>query len=61
MKKTLPWARMLSYMFDNLKTKSFGSWDTNHWDVYLESLTGTSKAVCLTQSFKSTGKKYCTA
>ena len=31
--KTLPWARMLSDMFDNLKTKSFGSWDTNHWDV----------------------------
>ena len=32
-KKTLPWARMLSDMFDNLTTKSFVSWDTNHWDV----------------------------
>ena len=27
--QTLPWTQMLSYMFDNLKTKPFGSWDTN--------------------------------
>ena len=20
-------------MYDNLTTKSFGTWDTNHWDV----------------------------
>ena len=32
-KQTWPWARMLSYMFDNLKSKSFGSQDTNHFDV----------------------------
>ena len=25
--KTLSWARMLYGMFDNLKTKSFGSWE----------------------------------
>ena len=31
--KILPSARMLSDKFDNLKTKSFGSWDTKHWDV----------------------------
>ena len=32
-KQTFPWSRMLSYMFDNLKNKSFGAWDTNHWDI----------------------------
>ena len=38
--QTLPWARMLSYMFDNLTTKSFGTWDTNHWDVVFRELDG---------------------
>ena len=38
--QTLPWARMLSGMFDQLKTKSFGSWDTNHWDVVFGKLDG---------------------
>ena len=41
--KTLPWARMLSYMFDNLKTKSFRSWDTNHSDVVFGKLDGLIK------------------
>ena len=46
--QALPWARMLSYIFDNLKTNSFGSWDSNHC---LKSLMGTSKVVRLAQSF----------
>ena len=36
--KTIPWARMLSDVFDNFKTKSFGSWDTKHWDIVLGNL-----------------------
>ena len=38
--KTLPWARMLYDMFDKLKTKSFGSCDTSHWDVVFEKPDG---------------------
>ena len=37
---TLPWARMLSDMFDHLQTKSFGLWETNHWDAVLGKLDG---------------------
>ena len=39
-KKTLPWERMLSDLFDHLKTNSFGLWDTNHWDVVFGKLDG---------------------
>ena len=38
--QTLPLARMLSDMFDNLTTKSLGAWDTNHWDVVFGKLDG---------------------
>ena len=38
--KTLPWARMLSDMFDHLRTNSFGSGETNHWDAVFGKLDG---------------------
>ena len=34
----LPWARGLYDLFHKCKTKSFGSWDTNHWDVVFRKL-----------------------
>ena len=36
--QTLPWARALYHLFRNCKTKLFGLWDTNHWDLVLGKL-----------------------
>ena len=57
--QALPWARMLSDMFDNLKTKSFGSWDTNHWGVVFGKLDGHIKG-CPFSSKLLKYWKYCT-
>ena len=44
-------------MFANLKTKSFGSWDTSHWDVVFGKLDGHIKVCSFSSKILKQWKK----